>query len=158
MLKFLDNLEEYLAAIALAVMVVINFGNVLSRYVIHASWSWSEEILIIMFVWCVMLATAVAYKRAEHLGLSLITDRLPVGLKKVSIVFSTIMSAALVIFLLVYGWSMVSDQIAYKQATSVLRIPEWVAGLSIPVGAIFIFIRAFQSAVIQISQLNKEEQ
>jgi len=152
-LRLINNLEEYLVAIFLGAMTILNFGNVLSRYLLKASWSFTGEILIILFVWTIMLAAAIAYKRSEHLGFPLILDLVPLGFKKVLIVFSALMSILLMIALAISGYQMVSQQVEFKQTTSVLLLPEWIAGCSIPVGALFILVRIIQSTVYQLSTL-----
>lgn len=146
-LKKLDKLEEYLCSISLCIMVIINFANVLSRYVLHASWSFSEEILIIMFVWCMMLASATAFKRSAHLGLTVFTDNMPPFGKRACIVLALLSTAVLAITLIVTGWRMVANQLASNQLTPVLMLPEAIAGLAIPVGSLVILIRAVQTYV-----------
>lgn len=155
MMKLLDKIEEWLIAIVTFVMIALCFGNVLSRYVLKSSWSFTEELLIIMFIWCVMLATATGFKRLEHLGLPLIYDAMPVPIKKIFVVFSYTLTALLVITLAYSGYSMVRNQIEFNQTTSVLGLPEWIAGLSVPVGALFILIRAIQMMIRQLSELKE---
>ena len=158
MMKVLDKIEEWLIAIVTFVMIVLCFGNVLSRHLLKFSWSFTEELLIIMFIWCVMLATATGFKRLEHLGLPLIYDAMPVPVKKIFVVFSYTLTALLVILLGYSGYSMVKNQIEFNQTTSVLGLPEWVAGLSIPVGGLFILVRAIQMMVRQLAELKEETQ
>lgn len=155
MIKFLDRFEEYLVAFCLGGMALLNFGNVLSRYVLKASWSFTGELLIILFVWTIMLGTAIAYKRSEHLGLPLILDMVPLKYKKILIIFAGLMSAVLMIVLTVSGYEMVMQQIEFKQTTSVLQLPEWITGISIPLGSLLILFRVFQSTVFEISKLKE---
>src|SRR5690625_5637819 len=100
-LRLINNLEEYLVAIFLGAMTILNFGNVLSRYLLKASWSFTGEILIILFVWTILLAAAIAYKRSEHLGFPLIFDLVFLGFKKVLIVYSAFMYFLLMIVLVI---------------------------------------------------------
>ncbi|MEE3472695.1 MAG: TRAP transporter small permease subunit, partial [Butyrivibrio hungatei] len=46
-----ENLEEILMVIALLAMVLIMGLQVISRYVLHISLSWSEEITRYLFIW-----------------------------------------------------------------------------------------------------------
>ncbi len=157
-LKFIDKLEEYLVAFFLAIMAIINFGNVISRYFLKASWSFTGEILIILFVWVVMLAAAIGYKRSEHLGLPLILDLVPAVLKKSLIVFSGLMSIILMVALGISGYNMVSQQIEFNQTTSVLLLPEWFAGISVPIGSLLVIIRVIQSTLNQLASLREGEE
>ena len=138
--------------ISLAIMVVINFGNVVSRYFLEASWSFTEEIIIILFVWNSLLASAVAFKHGAHLGLSVLTDLIPAKYQKYAIIVSTAATVVLMVILAKFGMEMVIAQMKYKQITPVLGVPEWWSGISVPIGAAFIIIRAIQSAYLTIKK------
>ena len=45
-MKILDKIEEYLCICCLVVMTALVFANVFSRYILHASFSFSEEITV----------------------------------------------------------------------------------------------------------------
>ena len=74
MLKVLDWIEEIICVLCTIVMTVLVFANVISRYLLHSSLSFSEEITTYLFVLLSMMGTAIAAKRRAHLGLSIITD------------------------------------------------------------------------------------
>lgn len=151
-LKIIDKIEEYFLFISLAIMVVLNFGNVISRYFLGGSWSFTEEIVIILFVWNSMLATAVAFKAGAHLGLSVVTDLLPQKMQKFVIIFSSFATVLLMVILAKFGADMVMTQMKYGQITPVLGMPEWWSGISIPVGAVFIILRVIESAYTAIKK------
>lgn len=150
MLKHLNRIEEYFLGISLAIMVVINFGNVLSRYFLHASWSFTEEILIILFVYNSLLGSAVAFKYGAHIGLSVLTDLFPEKLKKCVVIVSALLTISLMLILMKYGVEMVMTQKMYGQITPVLGMPEWISGLAIPIGAILIIFRIIQRSYLFI--------
>lgn len=143
-MKWLDRLEEGLLAFSLAVMVVINFGNVLSRYIFHASWSFSEEIMVILFVYNSFLGASLAYRRKAHMGFSAVLDSLPDGLRKILMILSVVLSSSLMILLFFCGWDMVKGQMQYGQRTPALGLPEAVAGSIIPIGSVLIAFRIMQ--------------
>lgn len=155
MKKILNNIEEYFIALSLCVMVLINFGNVLSRYFIHASWSFTEELLIILFVWNTMLATAIAFKHKAHLGLSVLTDLFPEKYQKYITVFGAVLTIVLMIILTRFGVGMIANQIKYNIRTAAMDFPEWVASISIVVGAIVIIFRVIMSTISTLKQDTK---
>ena len=53
--KLIDYLEEGLIVAGLLFMTVMNFANVISRYFLHKSISYTEEVVVIVFVWVTML-------------------------------------------------------------------------------------------------------
>jgi len=154
-LKALNNIEEFFCAILIITMALLNFGNVVSRYFLHYSWSFTEEILMIMSLWCTLFATVVAFKRKQHLGLSIITERVSGNMKIVLIIISAAMSCILLWFFATAGISLIKTEILYKQTTPVLSIPEPIATVSIPICCILGIIRVITCAVKDTKDLLK---
>lgn len=140
-MKKLEYIEETLIAFFLIVMTIITFGNVVSRYIIHASWAFTEEITTNFFVWVTFLGASVATKRKGHLGLSLITDFFPAKLQKVVAAFSILCSVGIFALLFKYGIDMVISQHRMTQTTPALGWPEWLFGISVPFGALLLTVR-----------------
>jgi C4-dicarboxylate transporter DctQ subunit len=146
-LRILDYIEEGIIVIGLAVMTAMNFINVLSRYFFHQSISYTEEVVIIIFVWVTMMGISAGYKRHAHLGMSFVTDHLPAAGKRVAILFSAICSIVLIVFLVYYGREMVLNQIRFHSKTTALRLPTYIQGLAMPTGGVFMGIRTIQAFV-----------
>ena len=70
-------------ALALAVMVVMVFGNVVLRYVFNSGIAVSEELSRWLFVWLTFLGAVVALKEHAHLGSDLVVSRLSRSGKRV---------------------------------------------------------------------------
>ena len=77
---------EVLIAIALLIMVVLVFGNVVLRYGFNSGITVSEEVSRWLFVWLVFLGAIVALKEGGHLGSDMLVSRLPVLGKKIFLV------------------------------------------------------------------------
>lgn len=72
----------YLIAAALALMVVLVFGNVVMRYAFNSGFSVSEELSRWLFVWLTFLGAVVAVRDNGHLGTDMLVGRLgPAGKK-----------------------------------------------------------------------------
>lgn len=143
--KILDYTEEVFLGISMIFMVVICFGNVLARYAFHASWGFSEELLVILFVYNSLIGASMATRKKMHMGFTALLDKLPIQWRKVgqSIVYLSII--VMMGFLLVYGFGMCRNQYMYHLKTSALRLPEYMAGASIPISAVLIIIRTIQN-------------
>lgn len=71
-----------LIAAALAVMVVLVFGNVFMRYALNSGITLSEELSRWLFVWMIFMGAIVALKEHGHLGTDMLVGRLgPMGKK-----------------------------------------------------------------------------
>lgn len=92
---------EKILAVLVAVMVLLVFANVLTRYVFHVSIAWSEEIARFLFVFVVAIGSVVALARDEHLNIQfyeyLNSPALTRLFKSVSMVFVAI-SLGILIF------------------------------------------------------------
>ncbi len=76
------QLLNLLMAAALAVMVVLVFGNVVLRYAFNSGIALSEEVSRWLFLWLTFLGAVVALHQHSHLGTDLLVARLsPAGQK-----------------------------------------------------------------------------
>ena len=66
-----------LIALALAVMVLMVFGNVVLRYAFNSGIAVSEEVSRWLFVWITFLGAIVAIREHGHLGTDMLLVKLP---------------------------------------------------------------------------------
>lgn len=64
--KIIDNLENYICRVLLALFVIILFAQILSRNLFNHSLSWTEELVTYMFVWFAFFGASYAAKLAAH--------------------------------------------------------------------------------------------
>jgi len=137
----LDRLEEDLIALALALMTVVTFANVVDRKLLHTGLAFAEELTVALFVWASLLGAAVATRRGAHLGFAYLVDRLPRGGRVAAEALAGV--AALLVFGLLawFGVGWVAVQYRYGATTPAMGWPAWVFGLAIPVGAAAVVLR-----------------
>lgn len=61
----------------LVALVAVTFSQVVFRYVLQASLSWSEELARFLLMWLAALSTAYAMKTGAHFALHFVVDRAP---------------------------------------------------------------------------------
>lgn len=146
------RLDHWLVAILLAVMALIAFINVLSRYIFHFSFAATEEITINLFVWMTVVGMGIAFERGSHLGMVTFFNRFPQRLQKASILVYAVLAAGL---FLVINWFMIQaiyDEITLFQAKSAaLGLPVWVYYAGVPVLSVFVFRGIFRDARAKLS-------
>jgi len=74
--------------VALALMVVLVFGNVVLRYGFNTGITVSEELSRWLFVWITFMGAIVAMKEGTHLGSDTLVSRLSLAGKKVCFVLA----------------------------------------------------------------------
>lgn len=155
--KIMDWIEEIMIVVLMLFMVSLNFVNVIARKLLEGSFSFTEELTIIAFVWVTMMGISAAYKRMSHLGMSFVVDRFPPKGQAFFCLFGMVCSLVLIVIMIVYGFDMIQGQIDMNAKTPAMMIPAWVQGLSIPVGAIFMGIRTIQASVGEAIRLWKTD-
>lgn len=128
-------IEKLILIVTMLLILVLTAGNVFSRYVIHRSWSFTEELVVAVFVLITLLAAALACRDGELVNLTLVTDRLPEKLKKPSVILTTILCVIFSLLLFKYGMDKVLTQLANGKRTFVLNWPEWIFWSFVPIGA-----------------------
>ncbi len=128
-------IEKFILIVTMLLILVLTAGNVFSRYVIHRSWSFTEELVVAVFVLITLLAAALACRDGELVNLTLVTDRLPEKLKKPSVILTTILCVIFSLLLFKYGMDKVLTQLANGKRTFVLNWPEWIFWSFVPIGA-----------------------
>ena len=154
-IKFLNQLEDNFCAIILAIMTVLAFINVIARYVFLASFPWVEELNRLGLVILTYVGAAVALKQHAHLGLSILTDRLPKPAQKVIAVIGSLAGLFFCYIAITYGYKMVMSEYTHHVLTQGMQWPEYLFGLWLPVGCVVLAIRFVQQIIYVF--IKKEE-
>ncbi|GAC1659061.1 MAG: TRAP transporter large permease subunit [Candidatus Elarobacter sp.] len=91
---------EPAAALLVLVEIVILTAGVFTRYVLGNPLVWSDELATIVFLLLAMLGAVVAYRRGEHISLSVLVRRSPPRLRKVLEAIASVVTAIFVIELM----------------------------------------------------------
>ena len=149
-MKILNKIEEGICIVCLIVMTALVFANVFSRYVLHLSLSFSEEITTNLFVLLSMMGTAIAARRRAHLGLSILTDAVSPKVRRAMLVFGFGLATVFCFAAFFYGIKMVHNEYILGQVTPSMQWPEWIYGCFVPVGAAFMTLRFAQATLEEI--------
>jgi len=96
---FKNPLESTLCLI-LILLVSISFFQVISRYLLHVSLSWSEESCRFLLMWMGMLSAAYGFKIKSHFSLSFVKNKFSKKMQNnVLLLSTTLMSIFLIIFI-----------------------------------------------------------
>ena len=98
-----NRLLIVMAVVFLVVTVAIVIANVVSRYVLHVSLTWSAELARYAMVWSALLAAAVLVNRQQHLSVDILQRYLRGRLQVAAQVITSIGSMTFFLILLVSG-------------------------------------------------------
>ncbi|MDP9105360.1 MAG: TRAP transporter large permease subunit [Candidatus Eremiobacteraeota bacterium] len=91
---------EPLAALLVVVEIAILSAGVFTRYVLGNPLVWSDELATIVFLWLAMLGAVVAYRRGEHIALSVLVRRSSERVRAVLEAIASVVAAIFVIELI----------------------------------------------------------
>jgi TRAP-type C4-dicarboxylate transport system permease small subunit len=147
MRQVVERAEEGLMVLVMAVMTMVAFINVVTRYVIRYALAFTEEIVVSLFVWLTLLGTAIAFRQGAHLGFSFIVDRAPKAVQRVSIWFAAALGVVLFGFLIYFGIGQIRSERMLGTTSESLAIPQWWYTAGIPVFGILIIARIIEGAI-----------
>ena len=152
--KGIDFVEKTGIVIGLAIMVVMNFVNVVCRFLLpQTPFSYTEELTNLVFVWITMLGISRGYRTFSHTGLSVLTDRMPLKIQVGMAVFTALCTVILMIFVMKSGMETVSNQIRFHSSFPGLKISRAYGSIAMPMGALLISTSAISAAAERIRQL-----
>jgi len=155
--KLIYSIDNVLSGLLLGAMILLGFGNVISRYFLDASLAASEEILTYALVFLALVASAPGVKRDSHVGMSILVDKLPAPFRKY---FVFIKSIAYLIFfgiLFYFGIQNTYESWKYGQLDSALGWPAWVFFVAFPIGALFCILEALSRFWDKTDHLKDQE-
>lgn len=136
------RLLEALIALALAVMVVLVFGNVVLRYAFDTSIVVSEELSRWLFIWVTFLGAVVALQQRAHLGTDLVVSRLPRALRRACAVLAQALMLWATWLLLVGSLSLTRISLEVEAPVSGLSVGWFYgSGIAFAVPALLIVAR-----------------
>ncbi len=139
--KYVENIEKYVCVCTFAVMLLLTFINVISRFVLHMSLSFSEEIVTSLFVLASLAGTSMAIRDGSHLGLDYITSFMAKPVQRFLAGVANLLGVLMCCIILYYGVLMVADEFISRQLSATMQWPEWIYGLSVPLGAALLIFR-----------------
>lgn len=80
--NFIVNIDQYISAVLFIIIMFLLFLQVVSRYVFHHSFTWTEELSIILFVWMTYLGVSSAVTYRKNLRIDALLNVLPFKAKK----------------------------------------------------------------------------
>lgn len=152
MKKFWNEIEDNILGILLLAMMILTCVNVFARYVLLSSMPFVEELTNAGLTLISIAGAAVAAKRGAHLGLTVLTERMGFGGKKLCEVLADICGIIFGMIILFYGFKMSSHEFVLGLKTAGMQWPEGVFGAMMPVGGAIIMIRYFQLLILNIKK------
>ena len=135
------KIEEFCAALAMALICCITFANVLVRYFTNASFAFTEEFSIFLMVLLTLFGASAAFVRNQHIRMTFITDRLPRAVARKVEYLVTALCILMFAVMAWYGIFLFWDDWQYDTTSPGIGIPQWIYTIWLPLLSAVIVLR-----------------
>ncbi|MCA0976541.1 TRAP transporter small permease [Halomonas denitrificans] len=147
MRRFFNSFEEYTAKIALCVIALCVFSQVICRYVFGVAITWTEELSGFAMVWAVYMAAAMAVRDRFHLRILIFVKLLPRRMAVLSIMLGDVLWLVFCSIMLVAGWEYISLLWERHYVSPSLGVDQKWPQSIVVIGYVLMVARIFQSYV-----------
>ncbi|WP_051326659.1 TRAP transporter small permease [Aliagarivorans taiwanensis] len=146
----LNTLTEYLCALLLGSMVLIVWLGVVDRYFVGLHITWTEELARYLMIWAALLAMSCGASHREHIGFTLLRDRLPSSAAKLVTLLTDLISIAFFAYLFIYGCKMTADGV--HQYATIFGMSMFLPFASVPVAAALTIVQLLAAMLSPASE------
>ena len=139
-------LEERIAVLAMAVLVLLTLVNVIVRYTTDESFAMTEEVSIALMVLLTLAGAASAAARDRHLRIEYFYESGSPARRRRLALFSALACAAFFGFFTVLLGRYVWDEYRFGETTMALGVPRWWYSIWLPVFSLALTVRCLQLA------------
>jgi TRAP-type C4-dicarboxylate transport system permease small subunit len=141
----LDRLLRFAVGAIMIVAVVVNFANVVARYVFLRPFIWAEETMQFLNVWAVLLGAAVVTRTDSHLKMDALYNWMPPRARRGLDAGSGVLGVAVALYVIAQSVEMIRMLATTGQRSVIARVPMNLMYLAVPLGfgasALFAILR-----------------
>ena len=142
--RLLHTVLLWAIAALIFAMMGVTFTQVIARYALANSLSWSEELGRYIFVWITFLGMAAAFQSRAHVALDFLVGLLPARPSRALTVVNALLVAVVGVALVIGGLSLIT--FGLHQRSAALGLPMYVVYAVIPFSGAALFYFALRDA------------
>ena len=149
--KVLDKLQNVIntiTGIMLLAMVFIVFVQVIMRYLMGHSISWSEELTRYMFVWMIYAGVNLGIKAGIQIKIDVVDMIFKGNAIKMVRIIQHILTVVAILFA-AYG-SIMLIKVGFRATSPSLHVPMWIMYLVFPIGFLLDLVETIRRIVIEM--------
>ena len=158
--KIMDGIAtviKILVALAVSIMLIISFLEIIRRYCFGHSWAWSDELIRYLIVAVAFLGGALAYRAKALPCFDLIMSKLPIRIQKVLSLIILLITAGMMVFLIVQTYRSVTAKSILAAVSIGLQIPMVIPYSTIPAGFVLMLLFDVENIFDTIQSLRSKE-
>ncbi|WP_052400644.1 TRAP transporter small permease [Oceanobacillus jeddahense] len=142
----LNKASNFIAGLIAVTLLIIVIMQIIGRW-IGSPLPWTEEMTRYLFIWMIFIGVGIGFRKAESPRVTVFLNWMPSFMQKAGRWIYTIGSISFLLFMVVYGINLVLQQIALNETSSVLLIPVWLVGISVPISGVLGILNIIQSLI-----------
>jgi len=135
----------WVAVGVLAAAFAVVCAQVFARYVMNDSLIWAEELTRFLVVWSTMIGSAAAYRRGEHIGITMVLEKLQGRWRGLLVRAIHMLVLAFALMVAWEGWHLTMRNFARNQLAPAMQVDIAWAYLALPIGAFLIALAATEA-------------
>lgn len=134
-------LEDWVSVLAMALLAIITFVNVLVRYFTASSFAWTEEFSIFLLIVVTMTAGSTAFVRSQHIRIEFLADSGAPSRQRLLARIATLCSVLFFVALTILSARMVYDEYTWGDTSPAIGVPTWWYSIWVPILSAVITLR-----------------
>jgi TRAP-type C4-dicarboxylate transport system permease small subunit len=122
------------SGICLLASVVINFVNIIGRYVFSVSIPWAEEIMLFLMVGCVFTGCCAVAWQGRHIRMDVMITALPPKLHAFFNLLSDLVLIAAAIMVTIFAYPVITQLAAFDERSQAANFPLVIPQAMVPIG------------------------
>jgi TRAP-type C4-dicarboxylate transport system permease small subunit len=136
------RIPHVVSGILFLIAVVLNFVNVIGRYVFGMPVFWAEEALTFTIIWIVFLMAGTITYRGAHLNMDLVYTRMPAALQRAIRIAIALSLIVCTIYAAMQSWKVVQMHYLSHGVTAGTNIPLMIPHSALLFGFSFMGLAA----------------
>ena len=136
--------EEVIGAMAMGLIALISFSNVIVRYTTDVSFAFTEEYSVFLLVVVTFVGTALAYATNDHIQILFFARRGGRFNRNLCQAISLAASAVMFLLLIYYGAQLAYDEYIFEETSPGLGYPTWIYTVWLPLLSAVVLFRIAQ--------------
>ena len=134
--------EDWIAVLAMGLLCLITFANVLVRYFSDQSLAWTEEVAVFLLGVMTLAGAAAAAARDNHVRIEYFLQGGSPARRRFLSIAGALVTTLFFLFLGALTGDMVWDDYRYNETSSGLGVPRWWYTVWVPILSLAIAYRA----------------
>ena len=140
------RIEEGLGALAMGLICLISFANVVVRYATNVSFAFTEEFSVFLLVFMTFVGAAAAFATDSHIRIIFFLERMPPFWRWLCEVVSVLATTLLFALIIYYGAEITYDEWYWGETSPGLGYPAWIYSIWLPLLSVVIVLRVLGRA------------